>query len=343
MTFAVPPANLRPSDVSPGRIRAARLKGSSMSLLVAVTGWQPDMWLDHFGRSARGLTVVDARAPYDPAEVRYAAVWKPKPGLLAGLVHLEAIFNLGAGVDALIADATLPAVPVVRVVDPDLTRRMTEYVVWQVLHHHRAGFHFHSAQSERRWRPLADQPAAGDVRIGIMGLGVLGRDAASALRRLGFDVAGWSRRGDAASDVPVFAGAAGLDAFLARTDILVVLLPLTPETRGILNAGLFARLARDGRLGGPVLINAGRGGLQVETDIIAALADGTLLGASLDVFEAEPLSSDSPLWAAPNVVITPHAAADSDPRRLCGYVLDQIERHRAGLALDNVVDRMTGY
>ncbi|MDR3494941.1 MAG: glyoxylate/hydroxypyruvate reductase A [Ancalomicrobiaceae bacterium] len=314
-----------------------------MSLLVAVTGWQPDLWLDYFERGARDLAVVDGRAPHDPAEIRYAAVWKPTPGLLAGLTNLEVIFNLGAGVDALLADATLPDVPLVRVADPDLTQRMTEYVVWQVLHHHRGGLHFGRAQAEARWRPLSDQPAASDVRVGIMGLGVLGRDAADALKRLGFDVAGWSRRPDPDAGFPHFSGEAGLDGFLARTDILVALLPLTPATRGILDAKLFTKLARDGRLGGPVLINAGRGGLQVEADIVAALHDGTLIGASLDVFEVEPLSRDSPLWGEPNVVITPHAAADSDPRRLSRYVLEQIERHRAGLALDNLVDRATGY
>jgi len=270
-----------------------------MSLLIAVTGWAPSAWLDFFRRQASGLTIVDAGETYDAAAVEFAAVWKPEPGTLAQLPNLKAIFNLGAGVDALMADPTLPDVPVVRVVDPDLTQRMTEYVVWQVLHHHRGGFHFAAAQGRKIWEPIAG--------------------------------------------VRHFAGDGELDAFLATTDILVVLLPLTETTRGMLDRRLFGKLARDGRLGGPILINAGRGGLQVEADIVACLDDGTLKGASLDVFEPEPLPEASLLWRHPRVVITPHVAADSDPKHLVTYVLGQIARIEAGGALENVVDRAKGY
>jgi glyoxylate/hydroxypyruvate reductase A len=315
-----------------------------MSLLVAVTGWLPDLWLKIFRDQAGGRAIVSVGDGFDPAAVDYAAVWRPQPGLLAGLPNLKAAFNLGAGVDALIADKTLPDVPVVRVVDPDLTQRMTEYVVWQVLHHHRGAFHFWGKQAEKVWAPIPDQPAAADVRVGILGLGVLGRDAAGALVRLGFQVSGWSRsRGTPLDGVTIHAGANELDPFLAATDILVVLLPLTDATRGMLNRSLFAKLARDGRLGGPVLINAGRGGLQNEADIVAALDDGTLKGASIDVFVEEPLPASSPLWTHPGIVITPHAAADSDPRHLVKYVLQQIDLHESGRPLQNVVDRAKGY
>jgi glyoxylate/hydroxypyruvate reductase A len=135
----------------------------------------------------------------------------------------------------------------------------------------------------------------------------------------------------------------GLGAFLARTDILVCLLPLTPDTQGILNRSLLSRLARDGRLGGPVLINAGRGGLQVEQDIVSCLEDGTLRAATLDVFEAEPLSADSPLWSHPAVTVTPHNAAMSDPESIGAQIADQIRRYEAGEPLRNVVDRRAGY
>jgi len=172
---------------------------------------------------------------------------------------------------------------------------------------------------------------------------VLGRDAAGALLRLGFQVSGWSRSGAPMAGVRHFAGDGELDAFLATTDILVVLLPLTETTRGMLDRRLFGKLARDGRLGGPILINAGRGGLQVEADIVACLDDGTLKGASLDVFEPEPLPEASLLWRHPRVVITPHVAADSDPKHLVTYVLGQIARIEAGGALENVVDRAKGY
>jgi glyoxylate/hydroxypyruvate reductase len=134
-----------------------------------------------------------------------------------------------------------------------------------------------------------------------------------------------------------------LKPFLARTDILVSLLPLTKETRGLLNYELFHGLARDGALGGPALINAGRGGSQIENDILRALDEGTLTGASLDVFEREPLPADSPLWTHPKIFISPHNAAQSDPKALTKYVLAQIERFERGLPLQNVIDRQRGY
>jgi glyoxylate/hydroxypyruvate reductase A len=181
------------------------------------------------------------------------------------------------------------------------------------------------------------------VRVGVLGLGVLGRDAAAKLAAMGFDVAGWSRTPKPDAGVPAFHGEEGLGAFLARTDILVCLLPLTDETRGFLNRGLFGRLARDGRLGGPVLINAGRGGQQVEADILACLDDGTLHAATLDVFETEPLPADSALWAHPAVTVTPHNAAMSDPETIGRLVAEQIRRFEAGEPLRDVVDRRLGY
>jgi glyoxylate/hydroxypyruvate reductase A len=281
--------------------------------------------------------------PADPGAVRYTAVWKPPAGFLRTLPNLAAIFNLGAGVDALIQDATLPDVPLVRVVTRDLTARMTEYVVLHVLLHHRRQRMLDAAQQRRTWA-AKDQWAASAVRVGIMGYGELGQDAGEVLVRLGFRVAAWSRSPKLASaGVELFSGAEGLAPFLARTDILVALMPLTPETRGILDRRLFAGLAQDGVLGAPVLINAGRGGLQVEADILAALDDGTLGAATLDVFNQEPLPADSPLWTHPNVTITPHNAADSDPDAISDYVAQQILAFEAGEPLANVVDRRRGY
>ena len=313
-----------------------------MTLLLAITGWKPEVWAERFREEAAGRDVTLWPEVGDPAAVRYAAVWKPPQGLLGSFPNLKVIFNLGAGVDALLADPTLPDVPVVRIVDPDLTQRMTEYVVLHVLLHHRQQRTYDAQQREARWHPVW-QPAAAEVRVGILGLGVLGLDAAEKLASLGFRVAGWSRSAKAVPDLETFAGSDGLGPFLARTDILVCLLPLTPETRGILNRDLFAKLARDGALGGPVLINAGRGGLQVEADILQALDSGVLEAATLDVFETEPLPPTSPLWSHPRVVVTPHVAADSDPRTLVRNVLRQIARHEAGLPLENVVDRGRGY
>ena len=314
-----------------------------MTLLVAITGWDTAPWLDRFRRVLPDRPVVATGDAFDPASVLYAASWKHTPATFTGLPNLRAIFSLGAGVDHLIGDATLPAVPILRVVDPDLTNRMSEYVVMQCLMHLRRHFAYAAQQREGRWFDERDQPAARDVRVGILGTGVLGADAARKLALMGFDVAGWSRSPKRLDGIRTFAGEAELDAFLGRTDILVCLLPLTPATRGILDRRLFGRLARDGRLGGPILVNAGRGGLQVEADILAALEDGTLLFASLDVFATEPLPAASPLWHHPKVSITPHNAANSDPEAIAAAIAAQIRRHEAGQALENEVDRATGY
>jgi glyoxylate/hydroxypyruvate reductase A len=176
-----------------------------------------------------------------------------------------------------------------------------------------------------------------------MGLGTLGADAADALKRIGFRVAGWSRSERQIGGIDCFHGAQGLEPFLRRTDILVCLLPLTPDTRHVLNRNLFAKLNRTSPLGAPVLINAGRGGLQNEADILQCLDDGTLGGASLDVYATEPLPADSAFWTHPKVVLTPHNAADTDPDEISKYVARQIEQFEAGGALENVVDRKRGY
>lgn len=318
-----------------------------MSLLLVIRGagdnWAPEPWRRRFAsRLADRDVILWPDRPARAEDVRYAAVWKPPQGLLGEFPKLEVIFNLGAGVDALMQDTTLPAAPLVRVVTDDLTKRMTEYVVMHVLMHHRRQRELDAAQRDRIWA-AKDQWPARAVRVGIMGLGELGRDAAEVLLRIGFQVKGWSRSPRQVPGVQTYSGADGLDAFLGETDILVVLVPLTPDTRGILNRRLFAKLARDGVLGAPVVINAGRGGLQVESDILAALDDGTLGAATLDVFETEPLPPDSPLWSHPRVTVSPHNAADSDPDAISDYVAGQIRAHERGEPLRNVVDRSKGY
>jgi glyoxylate/hydroxypyruvate reductase len=233
-------------------------------------------------------------------------------------------------------------VPIVRVAQDDLTERMSEYVVLHCLMHLRDQRRYDAQQRDRVWRDDRHPPKASEVRVGLMGFGVLGQDAARKLRTMGFDVAGWSRGAKRVEGFPVFAGHE-IDAFLARTDILVSLLPLTGNTRGILNRELFQKLPRDGALGGPVLINAGRGGLQVEADILACLDDGTLRAATLDVFETEPLPDDSALWSHPRVTVTPHNAAVSEPEATARYIVDQIRRFERGEPLQNVVDPGRGY
>ncbi len=314
-----------------------------MSVLLAVTGWDPAPWLARLGPLLPGWSIATPETLADRAAVRYALSWRHRPGEFADLPALRAILSLGAGVDHVMSDARLPDVPVIRVVDPDLTTRMSEWVVMQVLLHHRQFRRYDRQQRERIWDEDETQPAARETRVGILGLGELGLDAARKLGAIGFDVAGWTRSPKHAKGIATFHGEDGLDALLARTDILVSLLPLTPETRGLLNARLFAKLARDGRLGGPFLINAGRGGLQVEADIVAALDAGVLKGTSLDVFETEPLPAESPLWARDDVYISPHNSAISSPDAIAGYIANQIHAIERGESPRNVVDRARGY
>ena len=305
--------------------------------------WSPQRWKARFDEVCPDRPVLSwPGAAFDPAEVHYAAVWKPHPGELATFPNLKVIFNLGAGVDALMADRSLPDVPLVRVAVSDLTARMTEYVVLHVLMHHRQELYVRESQRAKHWAPNM-QWAASAISVGVMGLGTLGADAADALKRLGFRVSGWSRSPRAIDGVDCFHGETQIEPFLRRTDILVCLLPLTPETRHILNRDVFRKLNRTSPLGAPVLINAGRGALQNEADILQCLDDGTLGGASLDVYATEPLPVDSPFWTHPKVVLTPHNAADTDADEISKYVAQQIARFEAGCALENVVDRNRGY
>jgi glyoxylate/hydroxypyruvate reductase A len=313
-------------------------------ILLSLTGWPSDVWLQQIRKAAPDRPVIEQPEPGD-ASIRYAVVWKQPPGALQHLPGLKVIFSVGAGVDHLFGDPTIPEdVPVVRVVSDDLTMRMSEYVVWQVLDHHRKGPAYRDQQRRKLWREDRSQPAASDVTIGIMGLGQLGLDAARKLKALGFNVTGWSRSPKQVPEgISSYAGEAELGAFLASADILVCLLPLTDATRGILAAPLFAGMKKGGPFGAPVLINAGRGGLQKETDILAALENGTLSAASLDVFETEPLPPESPLWHHPSVTITPHAAASSSPPHLIPPIIRQVEAFERGEELKNVVDRQAQY
>ncbi|MET3926885.1 glyoxylate/hydroxypyruvate reductase A [Devosia sp. 2618] len=299
-------------------------------------------WAEKFRAALGAYPVVRRGDDFDPADVRYIFVWKPKADAFDGLTGLEAILSLGAGVDALLKHPNLPDAPVVRFVDSDLSQRMSDYVVAHVTMHHRLYTRFRADQKARRWNQIYP-PAASETTVGIMGMGVLGQDAAKRLVPLGFDLRSWSRTPKAIDGVEGFAGAESFDAFLAGTDILVNLLPLTPETTGILNSATFAKLRRDRLDGGPVIINAARGGHQREADIVAALADGTLGAASLDVFETEPLPADSPLWAIENCYVTPHIAAISNEATGVRYFTKIIEDHKAGKPLINVVDRDRGY
>jgi glyoxylate/hydroxypyruvate reductase A len=315
----------------------------SNAILVAIDGTQAKTWIPLLLERGnnRDLRIWPDRIG-DPKAIAYAFVWRPPQGLLATLPNLKAILNIGAGVDALLTDTTLPDVPLARAAHPDLTRRVVGYVVLHVLAHHNRTWTYAAQQRERVWREH-HHPSSDQVAVGIMGLGVIGAEAAQVLARLGFRVAGWSRTPKSIPGIESFHGDAGLDPFLARTEILVCLLPLTAQTEGLLSLKLFRKLKRDGAAGGAFLVNAGRGRLQVDADIVAALDDGTLAAATLDVFPQEPLPPTSALWTHPGVTLTPHVAGDISPEAFCDQLFEQVDRFERGEALLNAVDRKRGY
>lgn len=298
-----------------------------------------DDWADNLRREVPDMPIRHWDEAGDDADVRFALVWNPPPGALKRrFPNLEYIFSLGAGVDALLDDPDLPAdVPVVRMVEEALVIGMTEYVALHTLRLHRLQRVLEIQQRDRVWNPIAT-PLAPDRRVGLMGLGMLGSDAAKALTALRFDVASWTRTPHEMADVTGYHGADGLGPFLAAAEILVVLLPLTDATRGILNADLFAQLPK-----GAGLINAGRGGLQVEADILAALESGQLSEAVLDVFSQEPLPADNPLWTHPKVTLTPHNAALTGAATGAREVGANLRRVLNGERPHNIVNADAGY
>jgi len=280
--------------------------------------------------------------PGSLAGVKYALVWKFDHDLFGKMPDLEVIFSAGAGVDKVLANPGLPDdVPIVRFVDPTLTTRMGEWVCLQVLLHFRQQRQYDALQRNNAWQGLT-QPQANTMNVGVMGLGVLGQDSAHKLKALGFNVSGWSRSKKSIDGIDCY-DASEMDEFLARNHVIVGLLPYTPDTHGLYNRALFEKVGKHPVLPSPIFINGGRGASQVEADIAACLEDGTLGGVSLDVFETEPLSADSPLWGFDNAILTPHVASDSDVVALGTYVENQIKRYEAGEVLQNLVDREAGY
>jgi glyoxylate/hydroxypyruvate reductase A len=275
----------------------------------------------------------------DPIEdIDFALVWDPRLGDLARYPNLKCIGSLGAGVDHILKDPGLPeGVPIVRLVDQQLIRAMSEFVLLHVLRYHRQQPQFEAAQRESRWITLPP-PNTGETRLGFLGLGELGRDAAIKFRALGFDVAGWSRRLKQIDGISSYSGQDGLAALLERSHYLICLLPLTAETRGIINRRNLALLPT-----GAFVINCGRGGHVVDEDLLSALDSGHVAGATLDVFHVEPLSSSHPYWRHPRVTVIPHASSLTSARSGAPQMIENIRRVRAGEAPMNQVNRQAGY
>ncbi|MEL7213729.1 MAG: glyoxylate/hydroxypyruvate reductase A [Pseudomonadota bacterium] len=264
-------------------------------------------WTDHLTQLLPEHEVRPAPQIDAPATVDYAVVWQPPAGLLASFPNLKATISIGAGIDHVAADPHYPtSIPVIKTIGPDMTQRMCEYVALHVLALHRQLPDLQAAQRAGKWHQIVT-PTAPNRKVGILGLGHLGRNAALTLKGLGFDVAGWSRSGAAPDGIEGY-DVTRLDSFLARSDILVCLLPLTPETKGLLSKKTFDKMPK-----GASLINAARGAHLVEQDLITALDSGQISRATLDVFNTEPLPKDHPFWSRPDVLITPHIASLIDP------------------------------
>lgn len=263
--------------------------------------------------------------------------WKPPAGVMATMPNLRLIHSIAAGVDNVISDAALPKLPLCRIVDPLLGKAMAEYVLWGTLYFHREFDRVVTNARAGHWHRY-DQAAAADKRVGILGLGTLGLQAAQLLQSVGYTVSGWSRSAKQVAGVEVFAGDAALDPFLAQADILVCLLPLTPSTTGILNADRFAKLPK-----GAGIILCSRGEHVVVPDLVASLRSGHLRGAILDVFDKEPLLPDNSLWSEPGILATPHMAGLAKPRVIADQIAENIRRMQSGEVLLNRVDPALGY
>lgn len=273
----------------------------------------------------------------DPKDIRYFAAWMPPDDLMTQFPNLELLISVGAGVDHLDLSKLPRGLPIARMVEPGIVDGMVEYVSMAVLGLHRDLIDYAAQQRDEVWKQIRVRPAA-TRRVGVLGLGMLGEACCKMLNHFGFQVAGWSRSRREIAGVTCFAGAGELPDFLGRTDILVCLLPLTDETRGMLGAELFAQLPKGARL-----VNTGRGGHLDQDALLAALDSGQISAAWLDVTTPEPLTKGHPLWSHPRVMVTPHIASMTQPETAVDVVLENLRRHHAGEPLIGLVDRERGY
>jgi len=272
-------------------------------------------WRAAFAEHAPDIEFIAFPDVDDPASIEFAAVWKYPPGTLREFPNLKLVASLGAGIDHLLGDPEFPAdLPFVRLVDPTLTSGMVEYALWATLRYHRQMVEYDAFQRAGDWHPM-QAPSTAARRVGIAGIGEIGGAIARTI-----------------------AVAAGWRPFLARTDILICVLPLTDATRGVLDARAFAAMPK-----GAYVVNIARGGHVVDGDLLSALDSGHLTHATLDVTSPEPLPPGHPYWSHPQVTLTPHIASLTDPRTAVPQVVDNIRRFIAGRPLLNRVDRANGY
>ena len=311
------------------RETTAQVWAEALHSALCQRGVDADVWT----RNA-DLAAADVHAP----QADVAVVWRPPPALFDEQHHLRAVFNLGAGVDALLALPTFPPdVALFRLEDAGMARTLSEYVLAAVLRVYRRFDRYAQSQSERRWQPET-LPARERYSVGVAGLGVIGAAIAADLARQGFAVRGHARSRGQIDGVDCRAGEVEWASFLDGLDVLVSVLPATDATRGRLDRPALQRLAR-----GAHVINVGRGSVLAEADLLALLDAGHLSGATLDVFATEPLPPDHPFWSRPEIVITPHVAAETELAPAIAQVAEKLERWTRGAAVSGAVDRSRGY
>ena len=309
-----------------------------MEIALVGTKVYPEQWLPRLReRLPNDRFHVFPEVP-DRDAIEVAIVAAPRPGEVAQLPKLKLAQCLWMGVDALMLDASLPkGVPVARMVDPSMVSAMSETVLHCVIDFHRGFYQYRAQQAARHWEHLK-QHMASERTVGFLGLGELGADAAQKLLALGFKVCGWSRTKKSLPGVDSYAGDEGRAQMLPRCDVLVCLLPLTPQTKGLLAKPLLDRMKK-----GSALVHLARGAQMVTKDVVAALDSGQLRHAYLDVFETEPLPADDPLWTRADVSITPHIGALTEPRTALEVVAENVERVRRGEPPLHVVNFSAGY
>ena len=308
-----------------------------MTFLYKSSAERGEVWARHFAAHAPDVPFRVWPDTGDPAQVRYLAAWTLPPDLAKTFPNLELLFCVGAGVDQLDLSQVPESIPVVRMIEPGLVDGMVEFATLSVLAIHRDWIPYAVQQRERRWHALPVRRAA-ERTVGVMGLGVLGLAAIEKLRGFGFRCAGWSRTARHIEGVECHAGMESLPAFLSKLDILVCLLPLTEETRGILDRRAFDAMPK-----GAAVVSLGRGGQLVQDDLLRALDSGQVSAAILDVTDPEPLPASHPLWSHPRVVITPHIASETQAESSARVLLDNLRRHKRGEPLVGLVDRSRGY
>lgn len=308
-----------------------------MALLLAPVGGPSPDWKRLLGAAMPSLEVRFYPEVGNPADIDVAAVARVPPGFLASLPNLRLIVSLFAGQETLLADKTLPDVPIVRAANPAGDQMMNENALLHVLRHHRLLPEYLLQQQRREWKRLPVLRAT-ERTVGVAGLGQIGLATARYLHGHGFKVAGWSRTPKDVAGLTLFHGRAGFADFLAKSEILLDLLPVTPETINIFDARAFALMPK-----GAAFINLARGQHVVERDLMEALDRGQLAAATLDVFHEEPLPKESPLWAHPRITVMPHVSRRHDPVDIVPPLVENLRRLERGEPLLQPVDRAAGY